>query len=233
MAQGSGQDILLERLAYGATPDALWDAAKAYLTETGFDRVIYMAFNQGEAAPCIRTTMPDAFLEVYEAEGFARDDPFLTYCLLSKDSIRTRIAYVDNYTYLPERSVALIETAAEHGFNAGTSVALPGSRSAGPEGWNLDSSLTRREVEQIWRCRGPEVRLALHALSGLLSSDCAELTAREEAILGLLVAGRRTKQIAADLGIAAVTVDFHIKNARRKLGAATREAAIARYVRRS
>jgi DNA-binding CsgD family transcriptional regulator len=28
-------------------------------------------------------------------------------------------------------------------------------------------------------------------------------------------------------------VDFHIKNARRKLGATTREAAIARYVHRS
>jgi DNA-binding CsgD family transcriptional regulator len=208
----------------------MWAAVQAYLCEAGFDRVIYMSFSEGAFSPSIRTTMPDSFLEVYQKEGFAKDDPFITYCLPSKESIRTGIAYIDDYKYLSKRSASLIEAAAEYGFNAGTSVSLYGNRSASREGWNLGSSLKRCEIEQIWRCRGTELRLALHALSGLLISDCAELTEREVAVLGLYVEGRRTKQVAIELGIAPVTVDFHLKNARHKLGVGTRDAAVAKFV---
>jgi DNA-binding CsgD family transcriptional regulator len=67
-------------------------------------------------------------------------------------------------------------------------------------------------------------------LSGLLISDCAELTEREVAVLGLYVEGRRTKQVAIELGIASVTVDFHLKNVRHKLGVGTRDAVVAKFV---
>lgn len=53
------------------------------------------------------------------------------------------------------------------------------------------------------------------------------LTARESQCLQELAQGERPQRIAAKLGIAQITVEFHIKNARRKLGARTREHAIA------
>ena len=230
MAAASGEQILLDRLSELASPDGMWAAAQAYLSEAGFDRVIYMSFSGGASSPSIRTTMPDAFLEVYEKQGFAKDDPFITYCLPSRETVRTGIAYIDDYKYLSERAASLIEAASEYGFNAGTSVSLYGNRSASREGWNLGSSLTRCEIEQIWRCRGTELRLALHALSGSLICGCAALTEREMAVLGLYVEGKRTKQVASGLGIAPVTVDFHLRNARHKLVVGTLDAAVAKYV---
>ena len=47
-----------------------------------------------------------------------------------------------------------------------------------------------------------------------------------------LAVGERPQRIAAILGIASITVEFHIRNARRKLGAKTREHAIAIVVSR-
>lgn len=53
------------------------------------------------------------------------------------------------------------------------------------------------------------------------------LTRREADVLSLLTAGERVDRIAESLGISARTVEFHLSNARRKLGARTREQAVA------
>jgi DNA-binding CsgD family transcriptional regulator len=57
-----------------------------------------------------------------------------------------------------------------------------------------------------------------------------QLTERELQCLGFLASGHRRDQIAQRLGIKSVTVDLHVRNARLKLGAKTREQAIAKAV---
>ena len=52
-------------------------------------------------------------------------------------------------------------------------------------------------------------------------------TERERDCYGLLAQGLRAKEIADVLGIAAVTVEYHFKNARLRLGAHTREQTLA------
>ncbi|MCX5414867.1 LuxR C-terminal-related transcriptional regulator [Streptomyces sp. NBC_00059] len=54
-----------------------------------------------------------------------------------------------------------------------------------------------------------------------------DLGARETEVLRLLVAGRRNRQIAADLGISENTVKFHTSQVYRKLGVTSRAAAAA------
>lgn len=54
------------------------------------------------------------------------------------------------------------------------------------------------------------------------------LTPRENQCLRLLAHGRRTLSICADLGLKEITVHMHVRNAREKLGAKTREEAVAR-----
>lgn len=58
------------------------------------------------------------------------------------------------------------------------------------------------------------------------------LTPREQECLILLANGRRSEEIAQQLKIAKVTVDFHISNAKTKLNASTREQAVAIVVKR-
>ena len=59
----------------------------------------------------------------------------------------------------------------------------------------------------------------------------ALLSTREKDVLRYLAAGLRNDAIASKLGIAEITVRIHITSARRKLGAATREQAIALAIR--
>jgi DNA-binding NarL/FixJ family response regulator len=56
----------------------------------------------------------------------------------------------------------------------------------------------------------------------------ADLNGRETECLRLAAQGRTSAEIAGDLGIGKRTVDFHIENACRKLGATTRIEAVAK-----
>ncbi len=58
-----------------------------------------------------------------------------------------------------------------------------------------------------------------------------QLTERETAVLGLVVAGQRNKEIAATLGISENTVKFHLRNILEKLRAGSRTEVAARAVR--
>jgi len=58
-------------------------------------------------------------------------------------------------------------------------------------------------------------------------SQSTALTSREKECLSALAAGRVLKQIACDLGLAQVTVHLYVATAKKKLGARTREHAVA------
>jgi DNA-binding response OmpR family regulator len=72
-------------------------------------------------------------------------------------------------------------------------------------------------------------RLAGIARSGRVRSN-VKLNDREKEVLTLVAQGKTSAQIARNLGIVKRTVDFHIDNARIKLGAATRSEAVIKAV---
>jgi DNA-binding NarL/FixJ family response regulator len=63
------------------------------------------------------------------------------------------------------------------------------------------------------------------------SKDPDRLTERELDVLRLVVAGRRNKEVAADLGISENTVKFHLRNILDKLHAQSRAEMVAMAVR--
>lgn len=64
------------------------------------------------------------------------------------------------------------------------------------------------------------------------AADAWSLAPRERAVLDLLAAGRRNRDIAFELGISENTVKFHVANVYRKLGVSTRAEATAAYLER-
>lgn len=56
------------------------------------------------------------------------------------------------------------------------------------------------------------------------------LTERERDVLNLIACGNSSKEIARRLGISVGGANFHIHNAMKKLGAATRAHAVARAI---
>lgn len=212
-------------------PDRLWNAATAWLEGLGFDRVLHLSI-EGPGAVSARTTLGAAFEDHYRDRRLDRHDPFLSYCLNDPRPVSTGVDHIADYPYLSGAEKEVIHAASETGFRAGFSCVVR-CDPHGREGWNVGSSLRRAEVEAIRRERGLEIRLGLAALRGRLATPpdaiLAMLTARERACLDLLSDGLRTKAIARELGVAAVTVELHLRNARIKLGATTRDQALVLY----
>jgi DNA-binding NarL/FixJ family response regulator len=71
----------------------------------------------------------------------------------------------------------------------------------------------------------------LSTLGAADGSDFGQLTARELEVLRLVTAGRRNKEIAAELGISENTVKYHLRNILEKLHAESRTEVAARAVR--
>jgi DNA-binding CsgD family transcriptional regulator len=86
-----------------------------------------------------------------------------------------------------------------------------------------------RTISQIERCSEAEIANEVRATRGRVSEAdeivanqqmrLETLTPREREIVALITAGRQSKQVAAELGISARTLDFHRKSIREKLAA--------------
>lgn len=221
-------NAFLHCLTTRSDPEALWSAATAWLSARGFDRVIHLS-GCAEGRVSARTTMGQKFEEEYRAREFERIDPFMTHCLTAPTSVATGISYISEYSYLTAPETEVIHTAAEAGFNAGFTAVVRRNPQEW-EAWNIGSTLSRREVEAIRGEDEATLRMGLAALRGRLGKQPAvNLSARERMCLDLLGCGLRTKAIAQELGISVVTVELHLRNARTKLGAATRDQALMLY----
>lgn len=223
-------DTFLDLLVTEADPERLWQAAAFWLADKGFDRVIHLRVD-GPGQVTARSTLGVDFEGFYHDEQLSRHDPFLTYCLPATRPVPTGVDYLDRYAYLRPEERRVIELAGEAGFRAGFS-AVTRREGKGCEAWNIGSSLRRREVEALRAEDETELKLGLVALRGRLDGALAiPLSGRERQCLELLSEGMRTKAIARDLGLAAVTVELHLRNARAKLGAQTRDQALMLYRR--
>lgn len=220
----------LEVVVNEQEPDRLWAAGCHWLESMGFDRVLHLSI-PGQGPVTARTTLGAEFEQAYKLGGWARCDPFLTYCLPARQSLATGADYLDDYGYLEAAERQVILAARETGFRAGFSLVT--RRDARQlEAWNIGSTLRRREVELIREAHETKLRLGLAALRDRLTQAApVGLSPREVQCLDLLGEGLRVKAIATELDLAEVTVEMHLKNARQKLGAATREQALLRYHR--
>ena len=75
-------------------------------------------------------------------------------------------------------------------------------------------------------CKPVSSLLSLLALR-VLTSLASRLTSRECDCLAFVASGLRIAEIAQRLGVSVVTIEFHLRNARQKLGAQTRDHAVA------
>ena len=220
-------DDFLDLAVSATAPDALWSAATSWLAAEGFDKVVHLTATAGGAVA--RTTLGADFERYYRSERLDRHDPFPTYCLTAPGSVATGADYLEDYSYLSDDEKHVIMSAADAGFRAGFSAIVRRDRQ-GWEGWNIGSSLNRAEVEAIQHAHGREIRMGLMAIRGRLgAAGGASLSARERQCLDLISDGHRTKSAARALGLAEVTVELHLRNAREKLGAQTRDQAVRIY----
>lgn len=231
--QAHAVDELLTGLQSATEPTEVWGSITAFFESYGLDRIIYL--DVGSPRERVMATMPDAWMAHYNERNHARIDPFMRHCATTLAPFGTGVDYLDEHTYLDPRERRFIREAAETGFRAGISCMIRAKGPTGAIGWNLGSTMSRQQFESVFATHGLVLRLAAHygheKLSqspGAAKTSIAALTTRETECLQWLAGGLRTLEIADRMGIRPVTVELHLRNARSKLGARTREQALAR-----
>lgn len=212
------------------TEGAVWDLCVAHFAQHGFDKVIYL--HQSGQDVHVASSLEPAWRETYLTRGDARIDPFLSICCTTYHAIDTGIDHLQQHDILSSPQRSLIMEAADYGIRSGFSAVTQLRGAHGAAGWNLCSSLGAREVAALRRDRQDALRLAaLHAHHALVQvrklPAVRTLSRREADCLALVARGDRSKGIARKLALSPVTVDLYLRNAREKLGAATREQAVA------
>lgn len=228
-------DECLDAVTSLACPKAVWTETCSWLERVGVEGAYYGRFDPGEAV-LLHNFASDWLPARPETDlrAFAETDPLFTYVCRGIRPVPTGEAFVDRYPDLTTRDRDLIERAAISGLNAGIAVPTRIRSASGVAGWNMLTSSGRAGVEELWRRHGGAIALLAHAVHELLASGSrqeTELTGREADCLRYLGMGLRTKEIAHRMGVQPVTVEYHFTNARRKLGARTREQALALALR--
>ncbi|OXT02640.1 hypothetical protein B7H23_07065 [Notoacmeibacter marinus] len=220
----------VERLGRADSRDVVWSVVCGYFDQAGFDGVFYADLAPGRAI--LRTNLTKCWTDHYAAEHYFDIDPFFRHSCSQLAVTSTGQDYFDEHPYLDRQERQFILTAGETGMTAG--LALP-VRLAGPGGvggWNVVTSHGRETVDRLrgsgWRIFHLAALLAHERMRDMTATDkSAPLTEREMETLRWAASGLRTKEIALKMRISAATVEFHGRNARHKLGAKTREQAVA------
>lgn len=223
---------LLDRFSEAGTPEDVWRTAASAFADFGSEWITFGAAHSGNL-PTIRTTVSPELMADYMAAGLHQRDAWLHYCARSTcvDSLCVGSARPEDTGY-PVQEVF-------HAHGIYCAVLLPcslASEAAGIVAYARD----RDSVEWMM---SPVGRARLGFLTALASSryrpyfsdknapglyDAAVwLSPREAEVLCWLAQGLGTEAISIKMRLAPVTVSKHLAAARQRLGARTREQALA------
>jgi DNA-binding CsgD family transcriptional regulator len=169
--------------------------------------------------------MPPAFLDAFkDVDNSARDPVFQRLKTLSVPVI------YDQSLYVRENVPELWEEQAPFGYRTGISVALhlPGQRHF-LLGLDREKALPKSEIK-LMRMLGDLQLLVVHAqetalrLFGKPQTDIS-LSPKEQLILRMTMQGKSAKVIGSEIHSAEATVNFHLQNARVKLGVTSKHQA--------
>jgi len=216
----------------------IWAAAHKIADQVGANHINNADITSDGAFLWFRSSMPDTWLEEYVHEEYFTADPFVLSGLNA--TVQTDISVGDT------RQVFNNWTGKQLNLNLGLGNAGYGRLICHSFDFekrdatrfvtlcfeNKKDILDQIDTEQISHVQSAlSVLLATPGGSdapGMVRHIGAHtLTIRERDVLCFLAQGMMTAKIAETMGIAEVTVNKHFKSARKRLGAATREQALA------
>jgi DNA-binding CsgD family transcriptional regulator len=169
---------------------------------------------------------PLAYLEAYkDSDSYVRDP------VMQRLKTTSVPVIYDQNMYVRAKAADLWEEQAPFGYRNGISVALhlPGQRHF-VLGLDRETALPRSEVK-LMRMLGDLQLLVVHAqetalrLFGRPLTDIA-LSPKEQLILRMTMQGKSAKVIGAEIHSAEATINFHLQNARVKLGVTSKHQAV-------
>lgn len=213
----------------------IWRALKAFAEPLGFTHLSVLSPMDANAQKLKRhiiyADLPQAFVDEFDKQNLLQHHPLTQQALVSMEPFTTRQVEARDLT--PEQAQALQFIATQLSLSVG--FVVPVRRGGALLGIVIFGG---NKVKL-----GPIERSILHLLAhaalthALEVKDAKEpapvdLSPRELQCLQWASRGKTDAEIGVILGISARTARFHIENAKRKLGAATRVQAVAEAMRR-
>ncbi|MBY6057729.1 helix-turn-helix transcriptional regulator [Leisingera daeponensis] len=226
----------LDTLLHPQDPGGRWLAAQQLAREMGVKSILVAQISgPSKHIGWISTDMPAAWMEEYLGEGYMAVDPFLNGLADKPGSMQLDSGVLRRSEAGSKQAWALNHGLKDAGFGG-----LICSRYGAAGGPGKLVTLAFDCPAETARAAAPlEVQLFSALLASTLGQDdppAAErysspgrplLTARQQQVLSLLAQGMMTARIAETLGLSEAAVSLHFANARKALGASTREHALA------
>lgn len=229
-----------DKLRACATLDARWSLIGSLLSDLGYDQINYAVLNvvdesRETASVTQYSTMDQSWISHYLDARLDLHDPHVRFVR----NMGWKPYFFDETAAasLVDGEQDVIEQAAEAGLRAQMSIVFPDIVGAPVPTAGMTIGTSRCPSDFYAGISGREQALLVtamlfHSLSMAdVRSDqigAEPLTPRERDSLSYVAKGHRVGRIAEKLGITEVTVELHLRNARRKLKSATTAQAIAR-----
>ncbi|CUH47654.1 helix-turn-helix transcriptional regulator [Ruegeria atlantica] len=234
---------LLEELSLRHDDQERWEFTLDRLTEIGFNALNMLCFTpETGAIHWVRSSMSKGWLNRYDSQGYAEADPMLAQVQNGKESLYVQAASLRSADGHSSKALGLNHDLEKAGYIHLYSLVVPCPNN---EAKLVVLSSDRPDAQAQMTERQRQMRVLATVLATNLGSDIPsnhgrvyditsiapttpDLTPRELQVLDLLALGHRNDRIAELLNLSEVTVRTHLKNAREKLRAPTRESALVR-----
>lgn len=220
--------------------DLVWQHTTDFAYDLGFSgcSLTLARKRPGGLQPALlRSDLANTFQTAYLDEGLIKQDPFLLFCCNSLSAKWLGTHDLSDFPGAAPAHQAFLDQISDVGTTGG--IGVP-ARTWGEDmfgGWIFSTSETSVASETLMREKSTATQLAAilayerMVVLGLGQVAGTEiLSERERECLLWLCSGLRVATIADKLLISESAVNLYISNAKRKLGARTREQAIARAI---
>lgn len=224
---------------------AVWINALAFFEQFGFHITNYGMMHKAEGNMLgFHSNMADDWMEYYMTSEYVQDDPWADHvCLNEKPILYSREG--ESELVVSKGTIAEKMMREVSDYQLDNSICIPIHNKLGHviTGFNLGSGLHHEEFKRMLDENMSSILLGAALINNeLLDTDplacklsswyanpCYKnlLSEREVEVLKWLSEGDRNDRIAEKMNIASVTVNYHMKEIKKKLGAKTREQSVA------
>lgn len=185
----------------------------------------------------LQTDLGHEFHEAYTRGELIDIDPFLRFSCRKPIAQKALTRDLSSFPESSPKHQEFLDRLAQTGNTGGIGIPVRTSENRVFGGWMFSSREPEETFHQLFADHGHEAHLAgLLAYERMVSLGLGRkvnerrLSGREREVLLWLCTGYRVSMIADKLGISELAVNLYLKNARAKLGAKTREQAVARAI---
>ena len=220
-----------------SNPKALISELKIAIAPLGFEQIVYFVLRPpfGQAGVESFNSYPLEWIEHYECQGFYYDDlAFLTAAArVTPFRWDTLIANSE----ITKRQRRVFEEARDFNIRNGVTVPLHGPGN-GFATLTFSGNLTKVQLDEVWKEHETElIAVGMYTHEAVLrnaerqgTAYVTKLTNREQECLVWTAQGKTSWEISQILSISATTVQFHLKNAMKKLGVYSKLHAVVKSI---